>query len=844
MNQNVKLSKAISYVVICLAVLLFLCIWPMGIFKQTYVSKSNEILAKESKEVNVDYNVNQMFVGEDGELCAIDVYVCNDMAGESVAFFLYDSTFKQLYHTLVLVDENQEFPGMLRIPVCYDIIKDQEYYYAVFGDSTDLIVGYEERENSSSIVNGYMTYGGIEIQRYNVISRYEYKMPFSWWQVLLLGGGIAAVTAGLLWGIKMLFEKKIADRDVKVHTVFRAVLNPVVVGLGLMLCLMIFPGRVFGTGIINYAFLGGSIVLLTAVLLYIINFKRIGEAPLVDIEQLKEKLPGYLQSFCIAMALWYCYEYMNGLYDIHHYYATRRMLIWFLLGIVCTYSKKELLKIWNFLYLIVASVASYLYVKPNLDLEEKGGLYELDAYIMVIGGLVILLLVANIIRLLLKKETLSKKLSIPYVLLFALLLGMMVAFRNTRDWVTTMVVLFVLFYLRMWFWNKSDRILTIVGNGILLNFIFMVCYCLVHRPFNRYRLYRYGMGFHTVTVTGVYLSLILSVALVWFLLKYFKTKRLIDTWPQLLLLIVANVYQILTLSRTGYLASFVMEVLVVIIFCLKNGKEKWKYLVRCFAAIISLTILFFPIVFTVTRIVPSFWNDPVYSEVEVFGDQVFKGTPKDSEYYIDIEYYWDKAGEKLLGTEEEEVSSMDWNQNLKQVESLCGAVYTEVRKQIFPQDVFVVNDEIMVASNTKEAEDWDTLDNVSNGRIAIFKDYIAQWNLTGHEEMGFPASFGGDHAHAHNVFLQVIHDHGLITGIIFILFGIASFVIALIRFIKKKDMLDLLIVSVITAFAVSGMAEWNFHLCNPFGLSIFMVVTPLLFKSRNVENNEYGKKNL
>ena len=144
-----------------------------------------------------------------------------------------------------------------------------------------------------------------------------------------------------------------------------------------------------------------------------------------------------------------------------------------------------------------------------------------------------------------------------------------------------------------------------------------------------------------------------------------------------------------------------------------------------------------------------------------------------------------------------------------------------------------------MASNTDETEDWETLDSVSNGRIAIFKDYISQWNLTGHEEMGFPASFGGEHAHAHNVFLQVIHDHGLITGIIFILFGVISFIVALVRFIKKKDMKDLLIVSVITAFAVSGMAEWNFHLCNPFGISIFMVVTPLLFKSRNVEKNEH-----
>ena len=69
------------------------------------------------------------------------------------------------------------------------------------------------------------------------------------------------------------FEKKMEDREVKVHNVFRAVLNPVVIIMGLVLCLMIFPGRVFGTGMINYAFLGGSIVLLTVVLLYIINFK-------------------------------------------------------------------------------------------------------------------------------------------------------------------------------------------------------------------------------------------------------------------------------------------------------------------------------------------------------------------------------------------------------------------------------------------------------------------------------------------------------------------------------------------------------------------------------------------
>jgi len=92
--------------------------------------------------------------------------------------------------------------------------------------------------------------------------------------------------------------------------------------------------------------------------------------------------------------------------------------------------------------------------------------------------------------------------------------------------------------------------------------------------------------------------------------------------------------------------------------------------------------------------------------------------------------------------------------------------------------------------------------------------------------------------HAHNVYLQVIHDHGLITGLIFILFGVLSFVLLMIRLLKEKDVTLVYAIAVILAFAVSGVAEWNFHLCNAFGISIFMAVTPLLFKSGEMKENE------
>jgi len=248
-------------------------------------------------------------------------------------------------------------------------------------------------------------------------------------------------------------------------------------------------------------------------------------------------------------------------------------------------------------------------------------------------------------------------------------------------------------------------------------------------------------------------------------------------------------------------------------------------------------VLFCPIVFTMTRIIPSFWNDPVYADVEVFGHQVFKGTPKDSKYYIDIEYYWERAKEKLFNIEEEESASntLDVKEELLHLHQ---DMMVQLHKQLMPDDVFVVDDSMLVASATDVPENYDTLDEMSNGRIEIFKDYIGQWNLNGHEDMGVESSTGGIHAHAHNVFLQVVHDHGLITGIIFILFGITTFVFAMVRFYKLEDWNNLLIVSVVVAFAVSGIAEWNFHLCNPFGISLFMVITPLLFKNGNVEKNE------
>ena len=838
MNQSVKLSKAISYIVIILAAFVFLAIWPGEFIQQKYVSKSNELIAMESDPVNVERNVTQMFVGEGGELNAVDLYVCNDMRGETITFRLYDASYTEIFNTFYVVKENQEFPGFVHIPVGYDLEKDQEYYFTLEGLTADMTVAYEERETSTSIVNGFMSYGGVEIQKYNVIIRYEYSNPFVWWQVLLAGALLAVVAAGVCFLTKFLFTKKLKDKEVKVHNVIRVVLNPVVIIVGLALCLMIFPGRKFGTGMVNYAFYGGSIILLTVLLLYIINYKREGSEALVDISAFKVKLPEYLQSVCLAAVIWYCFEYMNGLYDIHHAFAVRRMMIWFLLGIICTYAKKELLRIYNLIYLAAAGIGVYFYARPYLGIEEEGELYKLQACIILIGGFVILQLIINLINVIRKKDVLQKKISIPYVGAFALLLTLMIVFRNMRDWVTVMAVLFGIFYVRMWFWNKSDRIVTILGNGLILNFIYMVGYSLLHRPYHRYYFYRYGLGYHTVTMTSVYLSLVLCAIIVRFLTKYIKEQKLLAAWPELLLLSIGNIYVFITLSRIGYLAVIVMEVFMILLYVFKEKNHKWIMLGKCLGSILLWLCIMFPVVFTLTRIVPAVANEPVLSDVELTGHHIAKGTPTDSVLYMDIKRFYDVAIYKVLGINSAGFSSLELEEEELREDYHWKALCQQIRKTVDKDGVFVVNDEILLADGSGDIEETDALNEMTNGRMDIFNAYIDNWNLTGHEDMGVTAPNGELLTHAHNVFLQIIHDHGLVTGIVFVLFGILSFAIAMIRYVREKNDDIALTIAILLAFAVSGMAEWNFHLCNPYGISLFAAVTPLLFRNKDMKEDE------
>ncbi len=810
MNQRIKLSQGIEWVWPVLALLIFLLIWPLDVIKTGSVSKSGEVVLSESHPITVENNGTQMFIAQGNFLKAVELFVANDMVGETITFRVYDGAYIQLWETFHVVEEGSEFPGFLRIPVELEMQEGWEYYYTVEGLTKELILYYEDLFESTSFANGTLLYGGQEMPGLNLIARYHYTESLPWWGILLSGVCLALAAAGLRRLTRLLFYGKLAplDREMKVQRFLQWVLNPCLGLLTLAALLAVFPGRAFGVGIINYAFYDLGILIAAGVGFYGINHKRRGNAPLVPLKAWKEKIPLFAMSVCFTGALWACCEYMNGLYDIHHSYATCKLLTWVALAVICTFEKKELFTVYNLIYAVAAPVAGYFYAKPYAEIPEQDVLYRLQARLLVVGGFVLLQMVVSLFKMLRNRKGPDVRLWYPYAGFLTLLLALLVLFRNTRTWILVLVILFGLFYLRMWMWEKRDLLLSVFGNALVLHFITMVVYCLLHRPYLRHKFHRYGMYYHTVTMTGYYLALVLCAILVRVFLIYLRKRRWKDAWKELVLLGTGNVYLFLTLSRTGYLAAVVMELFVIFFLSFIYEKKRLQGALKAVALVLGISICLFPAVFTLQRILPAIYNDPIYSEIEESRYITRKGEATDSEAYIDIIAFVKVMNNKLFGVD-------TGNLSLSSIFEQLQPVYRKAEGRL-------------LASMEPEMEEESDF---SNGRIEIFREYIKHWNLEGHELMGVPLADGSMAVHAHNTFLQAIHDHGLITGIGFLLFGIFTFAVSTLRYFKEKNSRSVLILipAVTLAFAAAGMVEWVYHLCNPFGFSVMVVVTPLLF---------------
>ncbi|MCM1174284.1 MAG: hypothetical protein NC341_04445 [Blautia sp.] len=842
MNKIINSRQAVCGTVWAVCLCIIIALWPLRLVTEKVVSGSNRQISMRSEAVTEEYVVGQMFVAQYDHLQNIRVYFLNEAAGEEFNFVLRDASGNILMQQVISTDDMQEMPGFCTIRVNQETEVGREYYYAIQGISSDLYVAYEDTETSGTIYNGTLYYGNVEDTEHNIITEYEYKVPLRKGRTLVCDA-LLVVFGILVTYIAGQYYKKHPDRNrlLTVEAVWKRIATPVIVIAAALSAAAVWPCKLFSPYAENNLFFIAGILITAGILLYGVHHERLHKSGDMGLAKLRDRWTDYLQAAFLAMAIQAGVHYMNGLYEIHHMIAYREMLIYFGLAVIATYKRKELLNWGNLAYLAIAAFVGHAYyrnqlVSPEMVMpgtEEGIQVVKLTVWAGIIAGIVILNTICGVVnevrRLRTDRMRGARSFSFWYGAVLAVFFALLIAFRNTRGWPVYLVCAFSLYYARAAVWEKKDRLLQNVCNGILLHFLVMTGYCLLHRPYMFYRYYRYPFVFHTVTICAVYLALVVCAALVKLLGCYRREQKFSCVWKEWTVFGISVVYLIFTLSRTGYLAVAIMALVVIPVVCL-GMKKKVKSLISAAALMILAVLLCFPAVFTAQRIIPAVSAQPERMEIEELPSEIEHGRDLDSNYYMTLRRFIHVFQSKVLSIPDEECINQYKTAKADTVILVASADLSG--SEIPMQEEEPADEEQGEEEEQTEGEEQQESDAeaYTNGRLDIFKLYYENLNREGHDEMGITLPDGNLIVHAHNIYLQVAYDHGVPVGIVFILFGFSTLIQSARYYRRRKNdrLCSALPLALLILFAAAGLTEWIFHPCNPIAFCLLLMPAPLL----------------
>ncbi len=822
MNRIINKRQAICGTVWIIVLCVVLALWPLRLVKETVTADSNRQIVMESDEIVEGHAVQQMFVAQYDRLKNIDIHFTEGTIGEEFNFVLFDDSMGMIMQQVISTEDMKSIPGDCRIQINIDTNVGKAYYYLLQGMESPFRVGIEDTAASGNPYNGALYYGDMEDGEHCIIASYEYEMPLRKGRTLVWDALFVLFGIVLTFGTER-YYRRYPERNklVTVEKTVRTVCNPLIVLAGAGAFAAVWPMQLFTTDPVSVIFYEVSILAAVMLLLYAVNHDRTGYASdRTFAVLLRDNWQNYLQSAFFAGAIWACCNYMNGLFELHHTVAYRQMLIYLALAVLVTYKFKDLLNLVNLAYGVLAGVVGYRYYQQALAaLQEPEELdipvIRLTVWVGILTGFILI----GTIRLVLRRQI--RGFSLWYSLLVGGFFVLIIWYRNTRGWPIYLVCAFTLFYLNMASWEKKEALLRNICNGILFHFGAMVIYCLLHRPYMFFRYYRYPFIFHTVTISAVYLALVVCAALVKFLDVYRRTPRLAAVYKELACLGISSVYLLFTLSRTGYLAIAVTGVIMIPAVCLTGKRKLWNML-RGIGMMAAAVALCFPIVFTAQRILPSVAARPQLHEIEELPVPIVHGRVMDSDYYITIQRFVQVFQMKVLGMPEE-----------KCVE----AVNVAFRNALFEdrEEILLVSvDDSAMGSGAESAGEAEEEDSYTNGRMEIFSAYYKNLNKFGHEDMGIMEPDGNYIVHAHNIYLQVAYDHGIYVGVVFVLVGVGTLIQAAVYLYRHKEdrACAALPMALLVLFAVAGLTEWIFHPCCPIACCLLLALSPLLSDSR------------
>lgn len=427
-------------------------------------------------------------------------------------------------------------------------------------------------------------------------------------------------------------------------------------------------------------------------------------------------------------------------------------------------------------------------------------------------------------------------------LVFLFFVGIVV-FRNTRTWPFSVAVPFTCLYLYRFSKAGIDRFLKNFCYGCILAFWLMFGSGACFRPYYSFEFVRYPGWFSSVATAGLFWMLVFACTLSCLLAKYEGKGSIRRCIFELLTLGAAGTYLLLGMSRTSLLGTALACIFAFLTAEIIRYRDGVKEMAAKVLLVVCPVLILFPVVYTVIRCVPAIVGRPVWiTRAEWFSDRIQKREPMDSGKFMNVPQLAESLLERLLGVEIN-LSAMAGAESGPG----SGVTVDEDGNIMFDDSVldYYIDDNGKIHTVKDYTFINDSTEDVSNGRFDIFKLYYENLNLTGHDSM--IVEDAGENItlyHAHNSYMQVAYDHGVLVGILFILVAAGGLVMSIVYYKKQYKEVNFAIypVVVIISFMTAGMTEWIFHPSIPIGFAFLIALTPLV-GAQEGRIEEYHEKN-
>lgn len=399
---------------------------------------------------------------------------------------------------------------------------------------------------------------------------------------------------------------------------------------------------------------------------------------------------------------------------------------------------------------------------------------------------------------------------------------LMSASRMGELWPAWYLVVFLLFYMTDFSEKERRNLWDGLADALIISFFILQVFAYGFRPYDELR-YKGAYGncnmnalFYMVT----YLALLYRIhSLKWQELREGVTvtrKRKLAKGSLWVLAAGIWGFLFLTMTRTALLAIVAITIIYgVLEFRVIWGEKFSKILVRGAVFLLGI-VLTFPMVYLTVRYLPTILHHPVWFDGEYTPEKIHSYEPWNSEKYVSPEELFEGLLNRLDAGKEEGIS-----QSLAPAQEFPLLAAAEVTAEMLQQP-----EEYLLTGEAAKSS--------MRIRLEIFKLYLKNMNLTGHElEEGYFQITEDYHAwHAQNVFLQVGFYYGIIAGILFVVLMAGLGIQSLRLVMKKRSCEDLLPILVWLLFVGYGMLECVWYPGQTILLLIYLV-PKILIDGRN-----------